>query len=126
MKNECSCTCAPPVCVRGVDRVNFNSIIIIIIIIMYWNRSIITDKTIPSNRPDITLMNKTTKNTFLIDIGVPNTHNLAKIITEKQEKYRELANEMCYGGTKYSTSDPDSNIVYGSNTKVTVTKSKET
>jgi hypothetical protein len=25
---------------------------------LYWNRSIITDKTIPANRPDITLMNK--------------------------------------------------------------------
>jgi hypothetical protein len=61
---------------------------------LYWNRSIITDKTIPSNRPDITFMNKTTKNTFLIDIAVPNTHNLAKIITEKQEKYRQLANEI--------------------------------
>jgi hypothetical protein len=24
---------------------------------LYWNRSIITDKTVPSNRPDITLMN---------------------------------------------------------------------
>jgi hypothetical protein len=61
---------------------------------LYWNRSIITDKTIPSNRPDITFMNKTTKNTFPIDIAVPNTHNLAKIISEKQEKYRELANEI--------------------------------
>jgi hypothetical protein len=61
---------------------------------LYWNHSIITDKTIPSNRPDITVMNKTTKNTFLIDIAVPNTHNLAKIITEKQDKYRELANEI--------------------------------
>jgi hypothetical protein len=39
-------------------------------------------------------MNKTAKNTFLIDIAVPNTHNLAKIITEKHEKYRELANEI--------------------------------
>jgi hypothetical protein len=39
-------------------------------------------------------MNKTTRNTFLIDIAVPKTHNLAKIITEKQEKYRELANEI--------------------------------
>jgi hypothetical protein len=39
-------------------------------------------------------MNKTTKNTFLIDIAVPNTHNLAKIITKKQEKYPELANEI--------------------------------
>jgi hypothetical protein len=69
---------------------------------------------------------KTTKNTFLIDIAVPKTHNLAKIITEKQQKYRELANEnKCYVEAKYSTSDPDSNI-YGSNNKVTIAKSKET
>jgi hypothetical protein len=61
---------------------------------LYWNCSIITHKTIPSNQPDITLVNKTTKNTFLIDIAVPNTHNLAKTITEKQDKYRELANEI--------------------------------
>jgi ribosomal protein L37E len=27
---------------------------------LYWNRSIITDKTIPSNLPDITFMNKKT------------------------------------------------------------------
>jgi hypothetical protein len=27
---------------------------------LYWNRSIITDKTIPANRPDITLTNKKT------------------------------------------------------------------
>jgi hypothetical protein len=45
----------------------------------------ITDKTVPSNQPDVTLMNKTTKNTFLTDIGVPNTHNLAKILTENKK-----------------------------------------
>ena len=39
-------------------------------------------------------MNKTTKKTFLIDIAVPNTHNLAEIIKEKQENYRELENEI--------------------------------
>jgi hypothetical protein len=61
---------------------------------LYWNRSIITDKTIPSSRPDITFTNKKTKNTFLIDIAIPNTHNLAKTITEKQKKYQELANEI--------------------------------
>ena len=33
---------------------------------LYWNRSIITDKTIPSNRPDITLLNKKTKNAFYV------------------------------------------------------------
>jgi hypothetical protein len=40
-------------------------------------------------------MNKKTKNTFLIDIAVPNTYNLAKTITVKQNKYQELANEIC-------------------------------
>jgi hypothetical protein len=39
-------------------------------------------------------MNKKTKNTFLIDIAVPNTHSLAKTITKKQNKCQELANEM--------------------------------
>jgi hypothetical protein len=47
------------------------------------------------------------------------------IITEKQEKYRELANEISVEA-KYSTSDPDSNIIYWSNTKVITTKSKKT
>jgi len=62
---------------------------------LYWNRSILTDKSIPFNRPDITFMNKKTKSTFLIDIAVPNTHNLAKTIADKQNKFQELANEIC-------------------------------
>ena len=40
-------------------------------------------------------MNKKTKNTFLKYMAVPNTHNLAKTITDKQNKYQELANEIC-------------------------------
>ena len=40
-------------------------------------------------------MNKKTKNTYLIDTAVPNTHNLTKTITNKQNKYQELANEIC-------------------------------
>jgi hypothetical protein len=43
----------------------------------------------------IIVINKKTKNTFLIDIAVPHTHNLAKTITDKQNKYQELANEIC-------------------------------
>jgi hypothetical protein len=39
--------------------------------------------------------NNKTKNIFLIVIAVPNTHNLAKTITDKQNKYQELANEIC-------------------------------
>jgi len=42
-----------------------------------------------------TFMNKKTKNTFLIDIAVPNKHNLAKTIIGKQNKYQELAKEIC-------------------------------
>jgi hypothetical protein len=38
---------------------------------------------------------KKTKNAFLIDIAVPNTHNLAKTIADKQTKYQELAHEIC-------------------------------
>jgi hypothetical protein len=53
---------------------------------LYWNRSILTDKTVPFNRLDITFMNKETKNAFLIDIAVPNTHNLTKTMADKQKK----------------------------------------
>jgi hypothetical protein len=62
---------------------------------LYWNHRILTDKTIPFNRPDVTFINKKIKNTFLIDITIPNTHNLAKTITDKQNKYNELANAIC-------------------------------
>ena len=61
---------------------------------LYWNSSIITDKTIPSNRPDITFMKKNQEH-LLIEIAVPHTHNIAKTITEKQNNYKELANELC-------------------------------
>ena len=40
-------------------------------------------------------MNKKTKNAILTDKAVPNTHNLAKTMTDKQNKYQELANEIC-------------------------------
>ena len=60
---------------------------------LYWNLSILTDITKPFNIPDIVFMNKKTRNAFLIDIAVPNTHNLAKTITEKQNKFQELANK---------------------------------
>ena len=40
-------------------------------------------------------MNKNTKNNLLIDIAVQNIHNLTKTVTDKQNKYQELANEIC-------------------------------
>ena len=67
--------------------------IIIIITIIY--KHTYGKKTITFNLPYITFMNKKTKNTFLIDIAVPDTHNLAKSITDKQNKYQEMVKETC-------------------------------
>ena len=33
---------------------------------------------------------------------------------------------MCFVEAKCSSSDPDSNIIYGSNSKITITESKKT
>jgi hypothetical protein len=94
---------------------------------LYWNRSILTDKIVPFNWPVMTFMNKKTKITFLTDIAVPNTHNLAKTITDRQNKYQELMNgNMRCVEAKGNTSDPDSNVIYWSNSKVTVTQSNKT
>ena len=72
-------------------------------------------------------MNKKTKTTFLIDKAVPNTHNLSKTITGKQNKYQELANEICaMWKQKAAQVNPDSNIIYGSNSNFTITKSNKT
>ena len=60
---------------------------------MYWNRSIITDRTTTHNKPDITLIDKLNRNTFLIDIAIPNSNNLQSKYTEKIDKYLPLAEE---------------------------------
>lgn len=61
---------------------------------LYWDRTIYTDKTIPCNRPDITIINKKEKTTKLIEISVPNDNNIHTKYTEKIEKYTELAQEI--------------------------------
>jgi hypothetical protein len=61
---------------------------------LYWDRDIITDRTILSNRPDITLTLKLIKTTYLIDIAVPNTQNLQQKHAEKIQKYIPLADEI--------------------------------
>jgi hypothetical protein len=72
-------------------------------------------------------MNKKTKKTFFIDIAVPNRHNLAKTITDKQNKYQKLANKLCVIWKQNEAQViPLSNIIYGSNPKVTIAKSKKT
>ncbi|KAK4880507.1 hypothetical protein RN001_008653 [Aquatica leii] len=61
---------------------------------LYWDRTLHTDKTIICNRPDITLLNKTQKHTYIIDIAIPNDSNIVQKETEKIEKYTPLATEI--------------------------------
>lgn len=61
---------------------------------IYWDRTIHTDKTIPHNRPDITLINKITRHTYLIDVAVPNDTNIEHKTQEKKDKYLPLAVEI--------------------------------
>jgi len=95
---------------------------------LYWNRSILTDKKIHFNGPDITFMNKKTMNTFLIHTAVPNTHNPpSQTVTDKQNKYQELANEICaIWKQKAAQVIPIVTSSTGSNSKVTITKSNKT
>jgi hypothetical protein len=62
------------------------------------------------------------------NIAVPNVHNLAKTITDKQNKYQVLANKICamWKQNAAQVVPPDRSIIYGSNSKVTTTKSKKT
>jgi uncharacterized membrane protein YfhO len=50
---------------------------------LYWNHSILTHKTIAHNHPDITFTVKATNTTYLIDITVPETHNVKKNMDQK-------------------------------------------
>ena len=61
---------------------------------LYWNRPIITDKTVINNRPDIVLKDKASKIVTIIDVSHPLDHNLQKAFGEKLRKYEELAEEI--------------------------------
>lgn len=60
---------------------------------LYFDRLVLTDNTMAANRPDITLIDKRAKTTYLIDVAIPNTNNIEKRISEKVKKYTELATE---------------------------------
>ncbi|KAF2898423.1 hypothetical protein ILUMI_07748, partial [Ignelater luminosus] len=61
---------------------------------LYWNQSVITDRTINYNKTYIIFMNKEHKRTYLVEIAVPLTNNLQRKHTEKIQKYIELAAEI--------------------------------
>lgn len=61
---------------------------------LYWNRSIITDRHIPNNIPDIVLTLKEEKSTYMIDVAIPLGPNINKTYSEKISKYLPLADEI--------------------------------
>ena len=59
--------------------------------LLYWDRPILTDRTVEHNRPDILIIEKRSRRARIVDIGVPLSHNLRKVETEKIRKYQHLA-----------------------------------
>jgi hypothetical protein len=55
---------------------------------LYFDRTVLTDIHIQHNRPDIIILNKQQK---LLDIAVPNSHNITQIYNTKINKYLELS-----------------------------------
>lgn len=61
---------------------------------LYWDRSIITDRTIQANKPDIVIIDREAKRATLVDIAVPHDGNLIKKEAEKMLKYLDLQHEV--------------------------------
>jgi hypothetical protein len=57
---------------------------------LYFDRTVLTDIHIKHNRPDIIILNKQ-KQTYLLDIAVPNSHNITQTYNTKINKYLELS-----------------------------------
>jgi hypothetical protein len=58
---------------------------------LYFGRTVLTDIHIQHNRPDIIIFNKQQKQAYLLDIAVPNSHNITQTYNTKINKYLELS-----------------------------------
>jgi hypothetical protein len=59
---------------------------------LYYDRSIIPDRTTHSNGPKVAILDKTIKAAHSIDTSIPNRHILHNTITEKLQKFTDLKN----------------------------------
>lgn len=53
---------------------------------IYWDTTIVTDRPVANNRPDIVLIKKTEEVCYIIDITVPADDNISRAYTEKISK----------------------------------------
>jgi hypothetical protein len=58
---------------------------------LYFDRTVLTDIHIKHNRPDIIILNKQQKQAYLLDIAVPNSHNITQTYNTKINKYLEFS-----------------------------------
>lgn len=62
--------------------------------IVYWDRTIITERTVPHNRPDMVVYNKSEKTVQIIDFAITSNINLNTTISTKINKYVQLSEEI--------------------------------
>jgi hypothetical protein len=58
---------------------------------LYFDRTVLTDIHIQHNRPDIIILNKQQKQAYLLDVAVPNSHNITQTYNTKINKYLKLS-----------------------------------
>ncbi|XP_044760844.1 uncharacterized protein LOC123318291 [Coccinella septempunctata] len=58
---------------------------------LYWDTTIVTERPVANNRPDIVLFKKESKICYIIDITVPSDDNISRAYTEKISKYYDLS-----------------------------------
>lgn len=61
---------------------------------LYWDRSILTDRTTHANRPDLLLWDLSQKKVWIVDFAVVNDNNLESTKNTKIQKYRELSQNL--------------------------------
>jgi hypothetical protein len=59
-----------------------------------WNQQVQTDRTIPNNKPDITIRDNEKGTCMLIDVAIPGDRNVIKKEAEKFLKYKDLTIEI--------------------------------
>jgi hypothetical protein len=59
-----------------------------------WNQQIQTDRTIPSNKPDIVIRDYEKRTCMLLDVSIPGDRNVIQKEAEKILKYKDLTIEI--------------------------------
>jgi hypothetical protein len=66
---------------------------------LYFDRTVLTDIHIQHNRPDIIILNKQQKQAYLLDIAVPNSHNITQTYRVMHERG---ISEFLFAATHYT------------------------